>query len=183
MIEGQLVRLRAREPGDAERAFGWINDWEVARFLLVRYPLSLASERIWVEATPAASFGGVHLAIDTLDGRHIGNLDLRNVMPENRTAELGIMIGDKQFWGRGYGADAVRTVARLAFHRMNLNRLYLHTYAYNERAQRSFARAGFTLEGRLRNHLFVDGRYWDVLVMGLLREEFDAQEQTAGAGA
>lgn len=182
MIEGRLVRLRAREPEDAERAHRWINDWEVARFLVVRYPLSLASERGWVEATPAASFGGVHLAIETLEGEHIGNLDLRNVMPENRTAELGIMIGEKGYWSQGYGADAVRTLARLAFHRMNLNRIYLHTYAYNERAQRAFARAGFRVEGRLRSHVFVDGQYWDVIVMGLLREEFDAQ-QAADAGA
>lgn len=168
--------LRPRRPDDADRAHVWINDWEVARFLVVRYPQSLQGERAWVDATPEASFGGVHLAIDTLDGRHIGNIDLRDVQPENRTAEIGIMIGDKRYWGRGYGSDALRTLARFAFRQMNLQRVYLRTYEFNARGQRAFAKAGFTLEGRLRRHVYVDGRYWDVLVMGLLREEFEAQE-------
>ena len=182
MIEGKLVRLRAREPGDAERAYRWINDPEVARFLVVRYPQSLAAERAWIEHTPAPSFQMVALAIDTLDGIHIGNIDLRDIQPENRHAEIGIMIGEKEYWGRGYGSDAVRTLAGFAFRQMNLQRVYLRTYEYNLRAQRAFAKAGFAVEGRLCRQVYRDGRYWDVILMGLLREEFEAQDQNAGSG-
>lgn len=177
LIQGEHVRLRAREPADAERAVNWINDRDVARFLILRYPQSLEEEREWLRGTPHAGFHGVHLAIETLDGVHIGNIDLRNVQPENRTAELGVMIGDKRYWSRGYGSDAVRALVGFAFRMMNLQRVYLHTYEYNNRAQQAFKKAGFTEEGRLRRHLFVDGRYWDVIVMGCLRDEFEADER------
>ena len=173
LIQGRLVRLRAREPADSERAFAWINDREVARFLILRYPQSLEEEQEWLRATPRAGFHGVHLAIETLDGVHIGNIDLRNVQPENRTAELGVMVGDKRYWSRGYGSDAVRTLTRFAFRMMNLQRIHLQTYEYNHRAQSAFKKAGFVEEGRLRRHLFVDGRYWDVIIMGCLRDEFE----------
>lgn len=176
MIEGRLVRLRARDPADAERAHAWITDWEVARFLVARYPLSLAHERAWLDVSPMPSFNHVPLAIDTLDGVHIGNIDLRAIQPENRTAEIGVMIGDKAYWSRGYGSDAVRTLARFAFRQMNLERVYLHTYEFNERGQRAFLKAGFTVEGRMRRHVYVDGRSWDVIIMGLLRDEFEEQE-------
>jgi RimJ/RimL family protein N-acetyltransferase len=174
LIQGNLVRLRARDLSDAERAYAWINDWEVARFLLLRYPQSLEEEREWLRSTPRSGFHGLHLAIDTLDGVHIGNIDLRDVQPENRTAEIGVMIGDKRYWSRGYGSDAVRTLARFAFRMMNLQRVHLRTYEYNLRAQAAFKRAGFQVEGRLRRHLYTEGRYWDVILMGCLREEFEA---------
>lgn len=176
LLQGRLVRLRAREPADAERAFIWINDREVARFLILRYPQSVEEEREWLRSTPRAGFFGVHLAIETNDGVHIGNIDLRNVHPENRTAELGVMVGDKRYWSRGYGSDAVRTLTRFAFGMMNLQRVHLQTYEYNIRAQHAFAKAGYKEEGRLRRHLFVDGRYWDVVLMGCLRDEFEADD-------
>lgn len=182
MIEGRLVRLRAREPDDAERAHRWINDWEVARFLVVRYPMSLLSERTWLEHIPSPSFSSVPLAIDTLDGTHIGNIDLRDIQPENRTGEIGIMIGEKAYWSQGYGSDAVRTLAGFAFRRMNLQRVYLRTYEFNERGQRAFAKAGFTVEGRMRRHIYVDGRYWDAIIMGMLREEFEQGEERGRDG-
>jgi RimJ/RimL family protein N-acetyltransferase len=177
LLQGRLVRLRAREPADAERAFTWINDREVARFLILRYPQSIEEEREWLRGTPRAGFFGVHLAIETGDGVHIGNIDLRNVHPENRTAELGVMVGDKRYWNRGYGSDAVRTLTRFAFSMMNLQRVHLQTYEYNIRAQQAFAKAGFREEGRLRRHLYVDGRYWDVVLMGCLREEFEFDDE------
>lgn len=177
LIQGRLVRLRAREPGDAEQAFRWINDYEVARFLISRYPQSHGQEHGWIENTPTASFFALPLAIETLDGLYIGNIDLRDVQPENRTAEVGVVIGDTRYWGQGYGSDAVRTLTRFAFHTMNLHRVHLRTYEYNERGQAAFKKAGFVEEGRLRQHLYMEGRYWDVILMGCLRDEFEAQDE------
>jgi len=179
-IEGRLVRLRARgEPGDLERSLTWANDYEVARFLVLRYPQSRAQEEAWFRGD-ACTFFNLPLAIETLEGEHIGNLDLRDVQPENRSAELGIMLGDKRYWSRGYGSDAVRTLARFAFQVMNLQRVHLRTYEYNERGQAAFKKAGFQEEGRLRRHLYMDGRYWDVILMGCLREEFEAGDAPPG---
>ncbi len=175
MLEGKLVRLRALEQTDVERAYTWINDREVTHYLAARYPLSHADEERWLREGGTNAFGaGVRLAIETKDGAHIGNLGLHQTNPEDRKAGLGIMIGDKSFWSNGYGTDAVVTLLRFAFHEMNLNRVWLDVFEFNERAIACYAKCGFREEGRLRQHRYSEGRYWHVLVMAILREEFEA---------
>ena len=175
MLEGKMVSLRALESADLERAYTWINDREVTRYLTARYPMSRQDERRWLEDAPSNGFAnGVRLAIETKDGVHIGNLDLNQTRPEDRKAGLGIMIGDKAYWSNGYGTDAIVTLLRFAFHEMNLNRVWLHVFEFNERAFACYEKCGFREEGRLREHVFSEGRYWDVLVMGVLRKEFEA---------
>ncbi len=174
MLEGTLVRLRALEPTDLGRAYTWINDREVTRYLAARYPLSRADEERWLNERPTNSFGGVRLAIESKDGAHIGNIDLHQPNAEDRKAGLGIMIGDKAYWANGYGTDAIVTLLRFAFHEMGLNRVWLHVFDFNERAIACYTKCGFREEGRLRQHRFTEGRYCDTLVMGVLREEFEA---------
>lgn len=84
-----------------------------------------------------------HFAIETLDGRHIGNCVCYNFHGFTREAELGIVIGDRDYWGRGYGADAVVTLARYAFETIGIHRLCLHTLTWNVRAQKCFRKCGF----------------------------------------
>ena len=174
MLEGKLTRLRPIDPGDLERDYAWVNDREVTRFVAVRYPISRQDEERWLTEGPTNSFAnGVRLAIETQDGVHIGNLDLHQPHPEDRKAGLGIMIGDKAYWSNGYGTDAIVTLLRFGFHEMNLNRVYLHVFDFNERAISCYKKCGFQMEGRLRQNYFVGGRYCDVFVMGILRSEFD----------
>ena len=173
MLEGQLVRLRALESTDLERAYTWINDREVTRYLTARYPLSRADEERWLNDRPANSVAGVRLAIETKDGVHIGNLDLHRVFPEDSKAGLGIMLGEKDYWSKGYGTDAIVTLLRFAFEEMNLHPVWLHAFEYNERAIACYKKCGFREEGRLRQHHYTEGRYWDSVVMGILREEFE----------
>ncbi len=174
MIEGKLVNLRAREMADVERMTRWINDREVTRFMGGRYPWSAAAEEAFVRGRTSApmAYGDVSLAIETKDGVHIGSCGLHGASPENRTAELGIMVGEKAYWSKGYGTDAVTTLVRFGFEEMNLNRIELHVYDFNERAQASYRKCGFVEEGRLRDAHYADGAYNDVVVMGLLREEW-----------
>jgi len=173
MLEGKLVRLRALEPGDLEREYAWVNDRDVTHFLSLRYPLSHADEERFLRDRPANDFANTVLAIETKDGTHIGNIGLHQGNAEDRRAALGIMIGDKDHWSQGYGGDAIVTLLRFAFHDMNLHRVFLHVFEYNERAIACYKRCGFREEGRLRQDRFKDGRYWDALVMGILREEFE----------
>ncbi len=180
MLEGKLVRLRALEPKDIERAYTWINDREVTRYLTARYPLSHADEQRWLDEAPTNGFAnGVRLAIETKDGVHIGNLDLNQTRPEDRKAGLGIMIGEKAYWSNGYGTDAIVTLLRFAFHEMNLNRVWLQVFEFNERAIACYQKCGFKEEGRLRQDYYHDGRYWDSVAMGILRGEFDALHKDA----
>ncbi len=182
MLEGKLVRLRALEPTDLERAYTWVNDREVTYFLSLRYPMSRADEERWLREASSNSFAaGVSLAIETREGAHIGGIGLHQVNPEDRKAALGIMIGEKAYWSNGYGTDAILTILRFAFHDMNLNRVWLHVFEYNQRAMACYRKCGFREEGRLRQHFFKHGRFWDVIVMGILRDEFEALSEVKSA--
>jgi RimJ/RimL family protein N-acetyltransferase len=174
MLEGKLVRLRALEPEDLERATKWMNDPEVTRFLFVRYPISRVEEERWLREASTNNFAtGLRLAIETKDGVHIGSIDLRNTSPEDRRASLGVVIGEPEYWSKGHGTDAIMTILRFAFRQMNLNRVSLEVFETNERALACYRKCGFREEGRLRQERFKHGRYWDAIVMGILREEFE----------
>lgn len=179
MLEGELVRLRALERSDAERLHAWVNDGEVTHHTSARYQRSLLDEERWFDELPPNGFGGVRLAIETKDGRYIGTVQLLEPRPEDRKAELAIVIGEKDCWSKGYGTDAVMTVLRFAFHEMNLHRVWLTTLEYNERAIACYRKCGFREEARLRQEVFKHGRYWDFVLMGILRPEFDALGQQA----
>jgi RimJ/RimL family protein N-acetyltransferase len=175
MIEGKLVRLRAVEPEDAERAYRWINDREVTRFLMARYPYSLASEHDWAaNAAKPNDYSEARFAIETKDGVHIGFCGLHRGRPEERTADLGIMIGEADYRDGGYGTDTMLTVVRFAFEQMNLHRVSLGVFEFNARAQAVYRKVGFVDEGRERHGYFQDGRYWDVLRMSILEDEWRA---------
>ncbi len=94
----------------------------------------------------------------------------------HRRAELGIVIGEKAYWGQGYGSDAIRTLLRFAFEEMNLHRVYLRVYEDNARGIRAYEKCGFCIEGRLREANYRKGRYHDELIMGVLRGEFTAAQ-------
>ncbi|HEY5638739.1 MAG TPA: GNAT family protein [Dehalococcoidia bacterium] len=184
MIEGKLVRLRAVEPEDAENAFRWMNDREVTRNLMARYPFSLESEREWVKgAGKPLDFGNVRLAVETKEGVHIGHCGLHNGSAESRHAELGIMLGEKDYWGRGFGTDTMLTLLRFAFEQMNLHKVSLGVFEFNERGLAMYTKLGFVEEGRFREDLFQDGRYWDLVRMSILRREYEAAHGAAGAAA
>ena len=175
MLEGKLVRLRALEAGDLDADHRWINDVEVTRFVANRYPISRAEEERWLTNRPPNDYAhGVMMAIETKDGAHIGNMGLHDPHPEHRVATLGILIGEKDYWSNGYGTDAIVTLLRFAFGEMNLHRVMLHVFEFNERAIACYKKCGFQIEGRLRQHYYGEGRYWDDFVMGVLRDEFEA---------
>lgn len=176
MLEGKLVRLRPLEPGDAERCYRWFNDQDVVGNLFAdRYPISMAHEERFLRDRPRLGFAeGLHFAIETKDGSHIGTTSLFDARAEDRKIGLGISIGEKSEWSKGYGADTVVTLIRFAFAEMGLHRVWLTTIEYNERAIACYRKCGFHEEARLRQHVFRHGRYWDVVQMGILRDEFEA---------
>lgn len=182
-MDGKLVRLRGYEMSDLDAVIKWINDEEVTQFLgsgMLSYPVSSIAEREFIE-----KFGRSEsptektFAIETLaDGRFIGALGLHGIDWINRHSALGIVIGDKQYWGRGYGTDAMLVLMRLAFDKLNLHRLWLHVYDFNARAIASYERCGFKREGVLREQRFFGRKYHDTIVMGILEAEYRALGQT-----
>jgi RimJ/RimL family protein N-acetyltransferase len=181
-LAGERTRLRPADLADAPRFQDWINDPEIARYLGgPGYQFSLAAERAFVEAHTVNDWDhGIFLAIEATDAVApvlIGSIDLRALDPIARRGEIGMVIGDRDYWSRGFGSDALRTMCRFGFNELDLHRIELNVADFNPRAQRAYEKVGFTVEGRLREHRYAAGRYYDTLVMGLLRDDFLARDE------
>jgi RimJ/RimL family protein N-acetyltransferase len=168
-FEGSLIRLRAFEEDDIPEANALVWDPEVSQHLAGAWPEPIAGTREFWERARVTTDSGI-FAIETLAGEFVGLCGLDHVSDRSRSAELGIWIG-KPYWDKGYGTDAVRTLCRFTFREMNLQRMHLRVYETNPRGRRAYEKVGFKEEGRLRRSHFVDGRYVDVVVMGLLAED------------
>jgi RimJ/RimL family protein N-acetyltransferase len=168
---GSLVRLRAPESSDVDAFYDWFNDREVTAGLGSRYPFSMATERDWVERNGVASYANAHFAVETLDGELLGSCGLfHTALPENRSAELGITIGNKAYWGRGYGTDTVRTLCRFGFDEMNLHRIELLVFAHHVAARRTYEKCGFAVEAVAREAHWGDGRWYDDVHMAVFAD-------------
>ncbi len=171
-FEGKLIRLRAREPGDEPLLFQWFNDADVTDFLSMRYPLSHAQEREFIDRGSEITYAHATFAVETLaGGKLIGGCDLRTAPPEDRRAELGIALGDKASWDGGYGTDTMQTLCRFGFSEMNLHRIELWVHAENARARHVYEKVGFREEGVRREAFFKHGKYRDMVLMSLLEGE------------
>jgi len=179
MLTGTLIRLRAIDMTDLDRYVEWINDPEVTQFIGASIPvMARLAEAEFVErhAKRNFSFGDFTFAIETLAGRHIGSISIHEANAMHRKAVLGIMIGDKTCWDRGYGTDAIRTLLAYMFDEMNLHRVGLTVNADNARGIACYRKCGFVEEGRLRDDRFTGGAYHDTLVMSVLEPEYRARQ-------
>ena len=137
------------------------------------------STREWIEKHLDSLLSN-EFEIRTIDGDQvIGSLGLGGDMLIHSEAFVGIGIGESEFWGKGYGTEAMLLILRYAFMELNLQRVSLDVFDYNQRAIRSYEKAGFKLEGRQRGMLLREGKRWDLVYMGLLREEWLAQTNAA----
>jgi diamine N-acetyltransferase len=179
MIYGERIRLRAVEREDIPRYVNWLNDPEVTAGLLINLPMASWDETRWFENLPNLPAEERPLAVDASqpDGSwtHIGNVGLHQIEWTNRAAEFGIFIGDKSFWNTGYGTEATHLTLKHGFETLNLNRIYLYVFETNPGAIRAYEKAGFVHEGKLRQSIYRYGRYIDVLLMSILRSEWDAK--------
>ena len=143
-IRGEKVILRDKRTDDTPDDYAWRKDEDLARLDATR-PINMSYEEYLRYAVDELELGGKwshRLAIDTLDGKHIGNCMYYDIDSKRRQAELGIMIGDREYWERGYGTDSINTLLCHIFTTSPLERIYLHTLDWNHRARRSFARRG-----------------------------------------
>jgi RimJ/RimL family protein N-acetyltransferase len=172
-MEGKKVRLRALEKTDIDEILKWINDPEVISNLILRYPVSKYQEEKWIEKIlEGTDERNKHFVIETKEGVYLGGIGLHNINWNDRNAEVGIVIGKKEYWNKGYGTDAMMTILDFAFNRMNLYRVYLRVYDFNQRGVRSYEKCGFKKEGVLREDRYMEGKYHDTIIMGILKDEF-----------
>lgn len=177
IVYGKRVRLRGAERSDLEKFMIWINDPEITAGLALFLPMSSVDEEKWFDSVMQRPQEEKPLVIDMKDGtewRLIGNSSFFGFDWVARSAEVGIMLGDKTIWNLGYGSEVMSLLLRHGFRTLNLNRIYLRVYAENKRAIRAYEKVGFVHEGRMRQAVYKDGSYSDILYMSVLRVEWDA---------
>jgi RimJ/RimL family protein N-acetyltransferase len=175
MITGLRVRLRAIDRSDLPRYVEWLNDPEVSIWLGRFLPLGIDEEEVWFDTVQKRDPIERSLAIDALRDttwRHIGGCGLFDFDHQAHRASSGIMIGDKRYWDQGYGTDAMQLLLEHAFLTLNLHRVDLHVFEHNQRAIKVYKKIGFVEEGRLRDHHYREGRYFDTFIMSILRDEW-----------
>jgi RimJ/RimL family protein N-acetyltransferase len=185
MIYGKRIRLRAPEREDLPLFVEWLNDPEVRQGLGHFLPMSNAREERWFEDMLKRPPETHPLTIEVMEGNSwvtIGNLGLFDIHPRAHSAEVGIMIGNKNYWDKGYGTEAMELVLQHGFETLNLHRIMLHVYAFNPRAIRSYEKAGFVEEGRMRQSVYAEGTYHDTILMSILREEWDGRKLNKESG-
>ena len=180
VVAGRLVTLRRHRPENLDAISRWYRDPELSR--LTRYSVRpMPQEEIdRFFATRLLSAGSVAYGIhEAGTDRLIGLTTFSSLDADNGSVLFHITIGERDAWGRGFGTEAARLMLWLAFERMGLHRVGLSVFAFNERAIRSYRKAGFVEEGRLRGAIARDGGWWDEVQMGVLRDEWHAARAVA----
>jgi RimJ/RimL family protein N-acetyltransferase len=176
MLHGKKVVLRAAEKADVERLHAFGQDLEIYALSGFHAPVprSLAAAEAEWEKHLEDDDGNVRMVIE-VDGVVIGDCQLMFFSEDHRHCMIGITIGDREYWGKGYGEDTMRVLLDYAFDHLNMHRVQLGVFETNERAQRLYKKLGFVEEGRDRELIFKEGRYIDNIRMGILRDEWLSQ--------
>jgi diamine N-acetyltransferase len=176
VIYGERIRFRHIERSDLPTFVRWFNDPEVRENLSVYLPMSLVSEERWFENRSQSHPDEQIFGIEVQEGDDwtlIGNCSFFGFDRRVRAAEIGIVIGEKPYWNQGYGTETMRLLLKHGFETLNLNRIQLLVYETNPRAIRTYEKAGFVHEGRMRQAQYKNGAYLDVLMMSVLRSEWE----------
>lgn len=172
-IKGELVNLCVLDPQSDLSAYErWVNDPDTTQYMAIgRYPLTARMLADYIKRYNASNdfLLGIFLKID---GRHIGNITLHYIDAQNKNAEIGILIGEKDCRGCGYGHEAVIALVSHAFNKLGLHKLTTGMIEGNIASQRMFEKVGFVQEGRLRESFYLNGRYYDCLRYGLISSEW-----------
>lgn len=182
LLRGKMVLLRPAERDDIPIFVRWLSDERTTRFLSLRAPIGIAMEERWFERMQEGhGRDSWFFVVCRLDDRFpVGSVSLFDLDHVNGSAGLGILIGEVEFQGRGFGSDALAVLLDFAFGELRLERVWLDVYDFNARAIRSFEKNGFVHEGRQRRARYQRGRYYDVLRMAILRDEWAALERPRG---
>ena len=173
-IIGEKLYLRGFERSDLEgEYFDWLNDREVTKFLDSGvFPNTVEKMEEYYRNIALSPNNAMLAIIDKESEKHIGNIKLGPINWVTRITPLGIMIGNKEFWGKGYGTEAIRLVLDYAFIRLNLYKVTAGVASINEGSVKAFEKAGFEIEGQAKSQFFLDGEYYDSLYLGITKEDF-----------
>lgn len=169
-MEGEKVRLREITPADCKKLKKWSEDEELKSFMGGTLPFR-PEEELEKYGELRRGWNCVAFGIVTKAGELIGDIYLVHITWRNRNAELVVRVGEKSFWDKGYGTDAIKVLLNMAFSRMNLKRIYLRVYVSNRRAIRCYEKCGFVKEGMLSRTDKEHGKR-RIFLMSLERDQF-----------
>jgi ribosomal-protein-alanine N-acetyltransferase len=172
LIEDECIYLREIQLSDVNRSYcNWMNDPEVNKYLESRFEKwSIKKLKIYVseiKKNPDCIFLAI---IAKGKNKHIGNIKIGPINRFHKFADVGIVIGEKSFWGKGIATEAIRLVVDYAFHKLGLHKLTAGAYRCHSRSKRAFEKAGFSVEGVRRKHYLCDGNYVDGVLLGIVRK-------------
>lgn len=180
VLEGERVRLEPPRTEHLATFIRWFADTDVTRYLLYRFPLSDKGEAEWYEQAAKDPHQVVWAIVARTSGRLVGATSLDRINWRDRRAESGLVIGEKDEWGKGYAGEAMRLRTRYAFRELGLEKVVTMVYGGNDASRRGLERAGYRQCGTYRRHAFVEGEWRDAWIGEILREEWEAEE---GKGA
>lgn len=170
MEEGRIyLRLMTKE--DTDNIIKWRNRDEVRNQFIYQKLFTKESHEKWIETMVETGKVVQMIIVQSEGDRPIGSVYVRDIDMEHRKAEYGIFIGETDCLGKGYGTEAAELMAEYAFEYLGLHKLMLRVYAENERAIRSYEKAGFVKEAYLKDDVFVQGKYRDIVLMAMIRKE------------
>jgi RimJ/RimL family protein N-acetyltransferase len=172
MIAGQKVRLRVKKLADARNDYEWQTDRELGKLDAMR-PLTMSYARYLLDYADELQSPNRRrhiLAVETVEGEHIGNCVYYNVDKEANEAEIGIMIGNRDYWDKGYGTDSIVTLVNHLFRKTNLRRIHLKTLEGNLRAQKCFQKSGFTPCGQMARNGY------DFVLMDISHKQWEERQ-------
>ena len=172
-LDGWRLYLRPPCKDDLPYLTRWINDEEVWQFLKLSLPMSESAETAWLEGLDKRKDTDIILVIvDKKTGKPIGSMGIHRINWKDRRAATGALIGDKRYWGKGYGTEAKMLLLNYAFNTLNLRKVCSAALAFNERSVAYSKKCGYREEGVLKEHLFKKGRYWDEVLLAVFREDW-----------
>jgi RimJ/RimL family protein N-acetyltransferase len=170
---GKRIAFRPNNKSDATLLYKWINDPEITQFLKINVPKSLQEEEKWIEGHAGRKPGEIILGIVLLEtGQLIGTMGLHKISFVNGTAVTGSIIGEKQYWNKGYGTEAKMLLLDYAFNSLGLRKVCSSFLAFNDRSKHCLENCGYVPEGVLPQQIFRNGGYVDEILMAVYKENF-----------
>lgn len=170
-LAGKKINLRPFTKEDIPTLTRWINDPEVREFVSVALPQTEKQEEEWFNKL-GQDDKNIVLGIETKEGVLIGSIGIHQINWRDRFCTTGALIGEKEYWGKGYGTDAKMVLLDYIFNTLNLHKVCSAVIAYNKRSLYYSLHCGYKIEGRRRKHIFKSGRYWTLIELGLFKEEW-----------
>jgi len=175
MYEGEKVRLRSAELSDLDAIMENWNNLKLREYLSLPMPFSREEEKDWIQSTWQDRKAGraYQFAVEHKETKEfLGSAGLFAFDNIVKTCELGIAIHAEKNWGKGYGTDTMRVLLKFGFDYLNMNRIELRVFEFNERGIKTYEKVGFTQVGRKRQGHYKNGSYYDVILMDILKEEW-----------